>query len=70
MLISPEYSVLLMMAGAFIAAIGDLTFDLFAYIVVFANDIFTASYGVYTKKRLDSNDLGKYGLLFYNSLLR
>ena len=60
----------MMMAGAFIAAIGDLTFDLMAYIVVFGNDIFSALYGVYTKKRLDGNDLGKYGLLFYNSLLR
>lgn len=62
-------SVMLMMLGAFIAAVGDLTFDLIAYIVVLANDFFSASYGIYTKKRLDSNDLGKYGLLFYNSLL-
>ena len=63
-------SVMLMMAGAFVAAIGDLTFDLFAYIIVFGNDLCSALYGVYTKKRLDGNDLGKYGLLFYNSLLR
>ena len=32
------------------------------------NDFCTAGNGVVTKKKLDARDLGKYGLMFYNSL--
>ena len=33
------------------------------------NNACTASQGVYVKKKLQNNDLGKLGLLFYNSLI-
>ncbi|KAK2718355.1 hypothetical protein QYM36_005609 [Artemia franciscana] len=63
-----QMSVFAMVFGAVIAASNDLSFNVSGYSLLLFNDLFTALNSVVMKKKLDAKELGKWGLLFYNSL--
>eukprot|EP00941_MAST-03F_sp_MAST-3F-sp1_P004368 g4368.t1 len=70
-------SVFVMVFGGLVAAYKDLSFDFYGYLYILVNNFFTAAYGIVIKiktgslKKAKSNSfpqLGKFGLLYYNSL--
>ena len=65
-----QLSVLMMIFGAIVAAINDLAFSFLGYTYILMNNVCSCMNVVVTKKKLNAKDLGKYGLLFYNSLLK
>ena len=64
-----QISVGLMLAGALVAALGDLSFNMVGYIVIFFNDLFTALNGVIMKRTAEEYRKSKMTVLFLNSLL-
>ncbi|KAL3801275.1 hypothetical protein HJC23_012675 [Cyclotella cryptica] len=64
-----QISVGLMLAGAFVAALGDLSFNLVGYVVIFFNDLFTALNGVIMKRTAEEYRKSKMTVLYLNSLL-
>lgn len=65
---SVQISVYGMVGGALIAASSDLSFNAHGYTYVMICNALTAANGVFVKKKLEAADLGKYGLMYYNSL--
>jgi len=62
-----QISVYTMIGGAIIASSNDLSFNVEGYTLVTMNNVFTAANGVYIKKKLESKEFGKYGLMYYNA---
>uniref|UniRef100_A0AAY5EWE0 Sugar phosphate transporter domain-containing protein n=1 Tax=Electrophorus electricus TaxID=8005 RepID=A0AAY5EWE0_ELEEL len=64
-----ESKILRYVSRSFFFSGSDLAFDAEGYAFVLLNDVFTAASGVYTKKKLGVEGLGKYGVLFYNAFI-
>lgn len=62
-------SVCTLAVGAFISALGDVTFSALGYCLVFANNILTALYLASIKKILSELNMTPYSLLYYMSVL-
>lgn len=61
-------TIVVMIGGSFIAAASDLTFNAIGYILVMANNLFTAANVVYIKKTIDSHEINKHEILYYSAL--
>lgn len=63
-----KMSVFMMIIGALVAAMSDLSFDTVGYAMILLSDLFTALNGVVMKKTLSSSTVNKMAVLYYNSL--
>lgn len=62
-------SVGVIVCGGIVAALSDLAFDFWGYVLIMGNNVFGAFQGVVTKMKLtDLKDLNKFGILYYNSI--
>lgn len=61
-------TIVAMIGGSFIAAASDLTFSSLGYTLVMISNFFTAANVVYIKKTVDSKEINKHEILFYNAL--
>jgi len=61
-------SVVAMVLGAIIASFGDITFDLWGYILVALNCATTAWYLVLIAKKQKETGLNSFGLMYYNNI--
>lgn len=59
----------IMIGGALVAALTDLTFNLMGYAAVLCNDVLTSLYLIMVKNTPATNGLSTTGMLFYNSTL-
>lgn len=62
-------TILAMIGGSLVAAISDLSFNAYGYFLVMSSNLFLASNGVYTKKTIDSREINKQEILYYNAFL-
>lgn len=63
------WSVFVMIFGSVIAATTDPTFNLYGYVSVLLNDLFTSLYLILVKNNKAAKSLSPTELLFYNSML-
>lgn len=66
--VSVQMCVYSMVIGDLIAALNDLSFNATGYVYVMLTNVVSALNVVMVKNKLDSVDMGKFGLMFYNSL--
>jgi len=63
------WSVIVMVIGAMIAGWGDITFDLYGYLMTAINCLVTAAYLVLIAQKSQQTGLQTFGLMYYNNIL-
>jgi len=64
-----SWSVYLMVIGALVAGLGDMSFSLIGYLLCGLNCLVTAGYLVFIAKVKNETKLDTFGLMFYNNIL-